>query len=319
MPPPRLRWPRVGPRRASGESAARRLPAASERGGRSGGGHPAPTRGSGACPCPSSAEARAPHFGVLLACLGRGWAAAGACPSPIPEGSAAEGPLRSPLEVLVLPDDPGEPPGQLESGEPWRQGVSGCAQQTQPGRPGSAGTGPGPPRAWIHSGGGGGGGVTGPAPSACTLVRAQGHGGPGDGGGQGGARGTWSGLSPRGGASRAGVGGGAVWSTSPRGPWKTPQTTPSYLAKAHFFSKFEDLLNNGEEEDPMEEGAPGRPAARRSVQGPGPAGGGGAPACSRHRPRRHLTLSPPPPTSLLPQKRTSETARVHNSAYTYII
>lgn len=150
-------------------------------------------------------------------------------------------------------------------------------------------------------------------------ARWSGHRDTGDGGGQGGARGTWSGLSPRGGASRAGVGGGAVWSTSPRGPWKTPQTTPSYLAKAHFFSKFEDLLNNGEEEDPMEEGAPGRPPARRSVQGPGPAGGGGAPACSRHRPRRHLTLSPPPPTSLLPQKRTSETARVHNSAYTYII
>lgn len=235
MPPPRLRWPVWAP----GEPLENQQPGDCPRPlSAEGGGHPAPTRGSGACPCPSSAEARAPHFGVLLACLGRGWAAAGACPSPIPEGSGAEGPLRSPLEVLVLPDDPGEPPGQLESGEPWRQGVSGCARQTQPGRPGSAGTGPGPPRAWIHSGGGGGGGVTGPAPSACTLVRAQGHGGRGWAGRRQGdlewaVSAGWGFPGRRGGRGRV----------EHKSPWSLENSTnhPILFGKSSFFFKVRRL------------------------------------------------------------------------------
>lgn len=197
--------------------------------------------------------------------------------------------------------------------------MSRCAQQTQPGRPGSAGTGPGPPRAWIHSGGGGGGGVTGPAPSACTLVRAQGHGGRGWAGRRQGdlewaVSAGWGFPGRRGGRGRV----------EHKSPWSLENSTnhPILFGKSSFFFKVRRLAQQRGGRGSYGGGCarpPGRPPARRSVQGPGPAGGGGAPACSRHRPRRHLTLSPPPPTSLLPQKRTSETARVHNSAYTYII
>lgn len=119
---------------------------------------------------------------------------------------------------------------------------------------------------------------------------------------------------------------------SPDAPQNTPQTIPSYLAKAHvFFSKFEDSVNRRkrilwkEEEDEPRAGGCFRRWQRVVFTGrgkgeasslplEGPAGAPARPPARRQQDQwRHLNLQVPPYTpptpqrALLPQKHTPGT------------